>query len=246
MSRTAGQVLGLTYYTGTGTANQQRLKTILNTIPGGSAISQFDYGYTVDGQINAWTNQVDGNSSTLGYYTLNYDSANQLLSAVQTNGTPPALTNEIDYTYDGSGNRLSDYALKPSGIAYTFQYNNLNELTTATGGERDVFSGTASDPTTPVTVNVAGTPAVMNESGFTSYGIASSDSSIVSVVARDGAGNRATNRYQVNNITSSGVNKSYAYDLNGNLMAVVSGGTTYSYEWDAANRMVAAERTLDG
>jgi RHS repeat-associated protein len=50
-----------------------------------------------------------------------------------------------------------------------------------------------------------------------------------------------TNTYQI--ITTNGVTaKTYAYDLNGNLTIEASSGATNTYEWDAANRLLAVNR----
>lgn len=247
MSRTAGQVLALTYYTATGSAqNQQRIQTILNKTSSGTGVSQFDYGYTADGSVNLWTNKLDG-STAYSYYTFGYDSANQLLSAVSTNsGSPATWAKEFGYTYDPAGNRMTEYATSNSLSTNTLQYNNLNELTNRMAGERVNFLGSATDASTPVTANVAGSPAVMNGSSFNGYGIASSNSPVVPIVARDNLGNRATNLYWVTNLVVGGTNQIFAYDLNGNLLASGSGSTTNAYEWDAANRLTAVERVTSG
>jgi RHS repeat-associated protein len=249
MSRSAGQVLALTYFPNTDAQNQQRLKTILNKAPNGTAISQFDYDFTPDGRISTWTRQSDGNPATASFYALVYDSVNQLSSAPLSNGTPlspGSVVKQFGYGYDNTGNRLTDFASSPALSTTTEKFNNLNQVVNRTAGERLHFTGTATDSSTPVTVNVGGVQAVMNGSTFDGDGIASVDSNVVAIVARDSAGNRATNRYQVNSIVASGDNKTFSYDLNGNLAARISGTTTTTYEWDAANRLTAAERVVSG
>lgn len=251
-SRTAGQIAALSYFSSSNAQNQQRLQTILNRTPSGTAISQFDYGYSADGEIGNWTRQMDGITGPTNFYAFSYDSVNQLLAATLKSGTPAGpgpLVKDFGYTYDGAGNRLTDYvtnSVNVSGSATTLSYNNLNELTKRSVGERVNFIGTATDTSTPVTVNVSGSPATMSGSGFNGYGIASSNSPVVPIVARDNAGNRATNRYWVTNLVVTGIAEVQAYDLNGNLVADASGGTTNTYEWDAANRMTAMERVTSG
>jgi RHS repeat-associated protein len=252
ISRTGQEILALTYFSNSDAQNKQRLQTILNKKPNGTAVSKFDYEYTADGQIKNWTRQFDGSGNT--FYGFGYDAANQLLVAGLTNGTPSSVDTMLQqfvYSYDAAGNRLTEYSSAASSST-TRNHNNLNQLTKRTGAERVNFTGTASDSqSTPVTVQVGGVPAKTalqsgNTYTFDGHGIASSDAGVVSVIARDNVGNTKTNRYQVNSITASGVTKTFTYDLNGNTTSVTAGNTTDTYEWDAVDRMVAIERYTSG
>jgi RHS repeat-associated protein len=57
------------------------------------------------------------------------------------------------------------------------------------------------------------------------------------VVATDASGNAKTNNYQVT--VSSGANRTLSYDLTGNLI----NDSTKTFEWDAANRLIAINYT---
>jgi RHS repeat-associated protein len=59
----------------------------------------------------------------------------------------------------------------------------------------------------------------------------------VSIVPREASGNTKTNNYQV--AVSSGANRTFSYDLDGNLM----NDGIKTYEWDAANRLLAINYT---
>ncbi|HEU5122558.1 MAG TPA: RHS repeat-associated core domain-containing protein [Verrucomicrobiae bacterium] len=249
INRLAGSIASFTYFSNGDLQNQQLLQTILNKVSGGSSLSQFDYDYTSDGQIKDWTRKNDGNPATATFYGFGYDSVNQLLSAVLKNGNPMSpgtLVKEFGYGYDGNGNRLTEYSSSPTVSTATEKFNNLNQLTARTAGERVNFVGSASDPSTPINVTIGGVPATMSGNNFNGYGIASVDSNVVEVAAQDSAGNKLAKRYQVNSIVASGANKTLTYDLNGNLVAVVSGATTDTYEWDGANRLTAVERVTSG
>lgn len=89
-----------------------RLKTITAKDPGQNNLMTRDYTYSTAGNI---TTKATGH----GNYTYNYDSLNQLTTALN-----PTLPDEA-YTYDNLGNRITD--VKVSG---TINYNANNELET--------------------------------------------------------------------------------------------------------------------
>ncbi|NJL71348.1 MAG: RHS repeat-associated core domain-containing protein [Candidatus Competibacteraceae bacterium] len=62
-------------------------------------------------------------------------------------------------------------------------------------------------------------------------------SNVISIVATDPSENIRTNRYGV--AIASAAADSFSYDKNGNLTNAVVGGVTKSFEWDAANRLLA-------
>jgi RHS repeat-associated protein len=242
INRQTGKILDQTYFPA---IQDRNLQTIINTRPNGTTLSRFDYSYTVDGQVTTW-NRSQGSTDS-SYYGFTYDAIGQLLTAKlmsQTPGVPDSLVKEFGYTYDGLGNRLSDYQSSPTPSTTTSKYNNLNQLKQHSAGERVQFQGTATDPSAPVTVTVGGLPAATSGSTFSGAAIASPDSPIVGIVARDSAGNSRTNRYQVRNIATAGTAKSFTYDLNGNVIAAISGDTLETYEWDAANRLIALDRIV--
>ena len=96
---------------------------------GATPISEFLYGHDVTrGRIATWSQQVGAQSPNR--FTVGYDAVNQLLSTTVTNaGT---RINAFAYTYDPSGNRLSEQI---GASNYVATYNGLNEIrsTTAPG-----------------------------------------------------------------------------------------------------------------
>jgi len=85
-------------------------------------LSKFDYTYDAVGNITTWSQQQDTNPANS--FTLTYDAADQLLSAI-------SLTASFVYTYDAAGNRLS--AVTPAGTTVA-RYNSLNQLESVSGG----------------------------------------------------------------------------------------------------------------
>jgi uncharacterized protein RhaS with RHS repeats len=86
----------------------------------------------------------------------------------------------------------------------------------------------------PATVTVNGNAAKVDAQGnFDGVANVSGGNNTVAIVATDANGNSRTNHYQVN--VPYGGTIPFAYDLNGNL----TNDFTKTYEWDAANRLVA-------
>jgi RHS repeat-associated protein len=93
---------------------------------GVSNISEFLYGRDiVRGRITTWSQQAGAQSPDL--FTLSYDSVNQLLSATATNAGN--LVNTFAYSYDPTGNRLTEQV---GASNYTATYNGLNQISTTT------------------------------------------------------------------------------------------------------------------
>lgn len=227
------------YYRSANLRDQERLQIINNQFAGNS-VSKFDYTYTAVGQITNWTRQFDAAAST--FYSFQYDAVDQLVGANLTNNTPAspeALIQQYIYSYDDAGNRTT-MSLDSPAAAYTAVFNNLNELTSRTTGQRVLFAGTTTPASgrTTRSVTINGVPAVMTApTTFKGYAAVSSANNIVTVEATDSDGNRNTKRYQVS--TGAGTTTSLTYDLNGNLHSSITGSTTDTYEWDAADRLVA-------
>lgn len=108
-----GQTFTATYFSNTG---NRRLQQIKNLKPGGANLSEFDYTYNAPGEILTWNQQVDTNPSL--NYSLDYDAADQLASAV-------AAGKNYAFAYDPAGNLLTRTL---NGAMTNFTFNALNEL----------------------------------------------------------------------------------------------------------------------
>jgi RHS repeat-associated protein len=108
-----------------------QLQQITHTI-GATPISQFVYGRDVPAnQITSWSQQPGAQAPSI--FGFGYDAANQLLSATVTNSG--VLVNTYAYSYDLTGNRLSEQV---GSSTYNTTYNALNQLnaTSASVGSR--------------------------------------------------------------------------------------------------------------
>jgi RHS repeat-associated protein len=101
----------------------QRITHHLGAVP----VSEFLYGRDpARHRITTWSQQADSQSPSL--YTFGYDDANQLTSATVTNSG--LAINDFAYTYDPSGNRLTE---RVASAACSTTYNALNQVSTTTG-----------------------------------------------------------------------------------------------------------------
>jgi RHS repeat-associated protein len=206
----------------------QRLKEIKNLSPTGANISQFDYTYAAGGQIRTWT-QAGGGTANSKRYDLGYDAADQLRRAdlIDTGtGTP---VQQYSYDYDKAGNRTNEQL---GNTVATIAPNNLNQVSTRSFAVGKMhFRGHVNEP---ATVTVAGNLASIDAQGdFDGIANVTGGNNTVSIAATDASGNTRTNTYQVN--VPYGGTIPLSYDLNGNL----SSDFARTYEWDAANRLVA-------
>jgi RHS repeat-associated protein len=232
-----GQTTTYSYYGNTG---DRRLQTLHHKLSGGATLSKFDYTYDRVGNILSWQQQVDTAAPTQWTYT--YDLADQLASAFKKTTDPtPTLLARFQYSYDQAANRTSEQIGDSlSGVTV----NALNRLVSQQPSGQLHVSGSLSEPGT-VTVNGQG--AVVDASnGFAARVPVQSAANALTVVATDSSGNSRTQIYDVD---STGATKSFSYDANGNMTS--DGSRTF--EWDAENRLVAviigthrSEFTYDG
>jgi RHS repeat-associated protein len=104
---------------------ERRLQRITHRV-GSTPVSEFLYSHNIPaGRIATWSQQTEAQSPDL--HTFGYDSVNQLLSATITNGG--TLLNTHAYTYDFSGNRLTE---QTGTSNYAATYNTLNQISTST------------------------------------------------------------------------------------------------------------------
>ncbi len=116
-------------------------------------------------------------------------------------------------------------------------FNNLNQLTNTVGGGPIRFSGRLNETGT---VLIGSSPAQMGLRGtsFVGYAQTSLGTNVISLKATDSSNNSTTNRYQIV-VTNGTVAKTLTFDLNGNETSVITATSTNTYEWDAADRLLA-------
>jgi RHS repeat-associated protein len=209
-----------------------RLQQIKNLAPDQTVLSQFDYQFDAGGRISNWSRQLGSQSDQ---YAFGYDALGQLTHTIQTSGanTP----SKADYSYDDAGNRISTQI----GDALTHNISDQTNAPISTlGGGPIRFAGQLSKP---ATVTVAGAPATVdNRNRFEAKINLSPGSQTVPVVATDALDNSAvTHNYQIN--VTAGTPRNYTRDNNGNITSSTSpdgsGAPSATYEWDAADRLVA-------
>ena len=205
-----------------------RLQEISNQNTSGGNISTFDYGYDAAGEITTWNQLADANASNL--HTMAYDAANQLLCDSETSGG--ASIHQYGYQYDFGGNRLIeqiDGNAKPAG------YNNLDQLITIGGTAPSmVFTGTLNKPGTVAIAGGSPVSTVGNNNQFSVTAPVTSGINLLPIKATDVNGNVTTQHISVA-VLGTGTLANLSYDLDGNL----TNDGTNTYEWDAANRLVA-------
>lgn len=209
-------------------AGDRQLQDIHHQAGTGTTLSRFSYTYTPSGNITTWTQQY---GTDMKAYDFTYDAADQLTGAVyRTTGASPTIVKRYGYAYDPTGNRTT---ARTDDTPLLYAYNNMNRLTTQSGGGVVAFKGTTSEA---ASVTVAGKPAVgAATSAFAGSAVLASGTSTVAIAATDASGNTATQSYEVDVPTSSGT---FTYDANGNLTAQ----GTKTYEWNAVNQLT---RVLD-
>ncbi len=217
-----------TYSYQTSSTQDYRLTEIDNLNSSSAVISKFDYTYNANGTIASWEEQADSSTPTIWNYQ--YDGADQLISAVDSNTSTGAVLNQYVYGYDLAGNRTS----KQVGVTVSSStYNNLNQLTGTSGGGPLQFSGTLSKP---AQVTVAGNTATYGNyysTNFSGVATTTAGTNTVAVVAHDVNGNYATNNYQV--VVPTVASSSPTYDGAGNMTSNANG---QAYTWDAKNELV--------
>jgi RHS repeat-associated protein len=92
----------------------------------------------------------------------------------------------------------------------------------------------------------------LQSTSFVGFAQTTLGTNVVTITATDYSSNSRTNRYQVV-ITNNSVARTLTYDLNGNETSAITATSTNTYEWDAADRLVAinsginrSEFTYDG
>jgi RHS repeat-associated protein len=105
-----------------------RLQRIRHLKPDGvTPLSAFDYTYDAAGRILSWRQQEGTAANLARTWDFGYDPADQLTSAVATQGG--TAVQSYGWTYDPAGNRLTQTL---DGATATSSYNALNELVSTT------------------------------------------------------------------------------------------------------------------
>jgi RHS repeat-associated protein len=223
-----GQTVAYDYYpnvaapSGTGNGDQ-RLKQIANS-RSGTLYSRFDYGYKVDGAINAWTKTLGtANPVDMGF---TYDPIDRLTGATYKDGA--AVLAQYGYAYDKADNRTTE---RRNETASTGSFNNVNELTALSGGGVVGFTGTTTEE---AAVTVGGQAAQTSQVGtrFEKAVTLPAGTNTVTITAADPSGNTNSKNYRV--VVNGGAAQSFTYDANGNL----TNDGTRTYVWDAENRLI--------
>ena len=164
-------------------------------------------------------------------FQFGYDKTDQLTAAIlkSTDPTPTILKRQF-WSYDPAGNRTAE---QNDDAVTGAAYNNMNQLLSQAAGGALVFKGTVNEP---ANVTVGGKLAnVSADNRFEGQAVVPSGTGQVQVTATDPSGNVRTNTYEVSQGATS---KAFTYDPNGNM---TSDGTK-TYEWDAANGLVAVKQ----
>jgi RHS repeat-associated protein len=138
------------------------------------------------------------------------------------------------YTYDAVGNRLSEQA---GGSVIGGSFNEKNQLLSLSPGGTMRWRGSLDEPgsVTFTSATVNGKPArILAGNVFEADLPMAVGTNTVTIRATDTSGNVTTKSYQVD---VSGNGASFAYDPNGNLTQKVEGADTWTYEWNAEDRL---------
>ena len=221
---------------GNGDRRVSAIKAYRYYYPGNPAgqqlLSEQDYTYDMAGNIATWGQRADTTASQRTW-ALGHDGADQLLGATVRNGG--TVEKQYRYDYDLAGNRTVeqvDSVVKTAGYGDPTQpANQLNQMQTRVGGGQVIIEGHTNEPAA-VTVGgrAAATDALNNYRGVAAVTAGTTNS--IAITATDANGT-TTAHAQVT--VPVAVGQSYVYDPNGNLTS----DSVNSYEWDAANRLVA-------
>ena len=193
------------------------------------------YEYDSLGNVTKTTDSL-GNT-----YTAVYDKNGRMISETDPNGNTTA------YAYDGNGNCIEK--TNPLGLVSTMEYDGADRLVKVTvktkDGDISVSYGYDKNGRCINTTDARGNTSHVE---YDDYGNP--------ITMTDAMGNVVqTNRYDSIDQLTTGINALgtatvYSYDKNGNVTSMTEGegenGQTYSYGYDAANRLTDAVDPLKG
>jgi len=155
----------------------------------GTLYSRFDYGYKVDGAINSWTKTLGpANPVEMAF---SYDPIDCLTGATYKDGA--AVLEQYGYTYDKADNRTTE---RRNETVSTGSFNNVNELTSLSGGGVVGFTGTTTEE---AAVTVGGQTAQTSLVGtrFEKAVTLPTGTNTVTITAADPSGNANSKNYRV-------------------------------------------------
>ena len=215
---------------------------ILDSNADGTVASRMDYTYNANGQVIE-------NATTDGLWTYGYDASGELTSAVFQSINAAIQNQNISYTYDAAGNRVSQMV---NGVGTQYTTNALNQYT-AVGGttytydaDGNVISETNSSGTTTFTYNPSGQlisetgPSGTYQYAYDALGnlVSETQNGIVSDFVNDPlsvSGEPLTSVAQVD--SASGVAQAN-YDYGLGLAAISTGGTTSYVDTDLTDNVI--------
>lgn len=203
----------------------EQLESINYFQPNKPSLLRLDYTHDVLGRISSIREWGAAGTRRTQF---EFDALSQLSGAsVRAQGSP---VETYSFAYDPRGNRVSS---QKNGSMTAGVFNNLNQLVSTREGEGLVrFSGWAT-PGAAVAINGQG---ILNGSGsrFSAMVPVQAGTNVVTITAAGSNGAAASRRYQL--VVAGTACRTLLYDLNGNLL---SDGNGQSYEWDAADRLIA-------
>ncbi|MEO0453065.1 MAG: RHS repeat-associated core domain-containing protein, partial [Verrucomicrobiota bacterium] len=228
-----GMQIDYDYFTDTLDFKLKQIKN-LNAAATPAVISQFDYTYRQDRNIQTWTTNQNNVTKT---WTFDYNNSKELTSTIRRDSGQNELES-YSYAYDRAGNRIhsANDSNRSNGIA-----NALNQIEQYQEHGLTLFSGTLDEAAT-VEIN-SQTAAVISDGGnppeyrFEALVDLAEGSNTVTIEATDGSNNTTTKTYSV---TASGITKLMEYDANGNLRYERNPDQTVirEFQWDQENRLV--------
>lgn len=220
-----------THFTYRPNNEDRRLERIEHRRADQSILAAHGYQYTADGIITHWQQERSGHNDRTWHF--GYDAADQLTSATLKDPQEVVLQS-LAWQYDPAGNRIAEE--KDASGLIPARHNDLNQLTEHGGGPIR-FAGSIDEPGK---VWVAGHEARMrNMINFEAWLELSPGTHQIDITAEDYSDNSITQTFEVHIADEGQV--FLTYDLNGNLLTRISGTTVTTYEWDAANRLIAIE-----
>ncbi len=112
------------------------MQQIKNQTSASVLLSQFDYSYDAEGQLQTWMKNYPG-MATAQRYDLDYDNADQLTNAPLNNAASNALIRQYIYAYDAASNRTGE---RVANQTTTSVPNGVNEITSQSGATNRTLS----------------------------------------------------------------------------------------------------------